>query len=110
MSWFKKGMTIEGTRNGTKIGLHGGFVSTVELSLDLTEDMNGDIYTCEARNVQMQRASLDAETLNILCKYLSLISKRIVLAALILNNSLMFLIGLIRIVKEIYNSLTFLYV
>ena len=68
MSWFKDGAALEGANNSTKRGLHGGWISVIELELDLTEKMNGSTYTCEARNVQMQRASLDAITLIVLCK------------------------------------------
>lgn len=68
MSWWKAGIAVEGTKNTTRIGLHGGYVSTVDLQLQLTENMNSEVYTCEARNSKMQRSTHDATTLNILCK------------------------------------------
>ncbi|XP_015599513.1 nephrin isoform X4 [Cephus cinctus] len=68
MSWWKSGIPIEGIKNSTKSGLHGGYLSSVELTLDLTEDMNGDLYTCQARNAEMERSIHDATTLNILYK------------------------------------------
>ncbi|XP_011311068.1 nephrin isoform X1 [Fopius arisanus] len=68
MSWWKAGIAVKGTKNTTKIGLHAGWVSTVELQLRLTENMNSDVYTCEARNSKMQRSTHDATTLNILYK------------------------------------------
>ncbi|XP_034948910.1 nephrin-like isoform X2 [Chelonus insularis] len=68
MSWWKSGIAVEGTKNTTRIGLHGGFVSTVELQLYLTEDMNEELYTCQARNAAMQRTTHDATTLNVLFK------------------------------------------
>lgn len=69
MSWWKNGIPVPNTRNGTKPGLHGGFLSFVELTLDLTEEMNGEVYTCEAKNTELGRSIHDATTLDVLCKY-----------------------------------------
>ncbi|XP_077276716.1 sticks and stones isoform X2 [Temnothorax americanus] len=68
MSWWKNGIPVPGARNSTKPGLHGGYLSSVELSLDLTEDMNGEVYTCEAKNAELGRSSHDATTLDVLYK------------------------------------------
>ncbi|XP_017758682.1 PREDICTED: nephrin [Eufriesea mexicana] len=68
MSWWKGGIPVQGTKNGTKPGLHGGFLSFVELTLDVTEEMNGELYTCQARNNQMDRSIHDATTLDVLYK------------------------------------------
>ncbi|XP_017790260.1 PREDICTED: nephrin [Habropoda laboriosa] len=68
MSWWKGGIPVQGTKNGTKPGLHGGFLSFVELLLDVTEEMNGEVYTCQARNNQMERSIHDATTLDVLYK------------------------------------------
>ncbi|XP_015186948.1 PREDICTED: nephrin isoform X3 [Polistes dominula] len=68
MSWWKGGISVPSTKNGTKAGLHGGFLSYVELALDLTEDMNLEVYTCQARNAQMERSIHDAITLHVLYK------------------------------------------
>lgn len=69
MSWWKGGIAVEGTKNSSRLGLHGGWVSTVELQLQFTEEMNDEVYTCEARNSKMQRSTHDATSLNILCEY-----------------------------------------
>lgn len=69
MSWWKNGIPVAGTRNSTKPGLHGGFISSVELTLDLSEEMNGEVYTCEAKNTELSRSIHDATILDILCKY-----------------------------------------
>ncbi|KAL0104755.1 hypothetical protein PUN28_016406 [Cardiocondyla obscurior] len=68
MSWWKNGIPVPGTKNSSKPGLHGGYVSSVELALDLTEDMNGEVYTCEAKNTELGRSSHDATTLDVLYK------------------------------------------
>lgn len=68
MSWWKSGSPIHGTNSSTKEGLHAGFISSIELPLDLTEEMNGEIYTCEAKNTEMKRSAHDAITLKVLCE------------------------------------------
>ncbi|XP_076762632.1 sticks and stones isoform X2 [Xylocopa sonorina] len=68
MSWWKGGIPVQGTKNGTKPGLHGGYLSFVELTLDVTEKMNGEVYTCQARNNEMDRSIHDATTLDVLYK------------------------------------------
>lgn len=69
MSWWKQGIPVPESRNSTKPGLHGGFVSSVEITLEFKEKMNGEVYTCQARNAALERAIHDATTLVILCKY-----------------------------------------
>lgn len=53
-----------------KKGLHGGTVSTIELKLNITKELNGAVYTCQAMNEALQRSVHDALTLKVLCKYL----------------------------------------
>lgn len=52
-----------------KKGLHGGTVSTIQLKLNITKDMNGAVYTCQAMNEALQRSVHDALALKVLCKY-----------------------------------------
>ncbi|XP_046619486.1 nephrin isoform X3 [Neodiprion virginianus] len=68
MSWWKQGIPVPETHNDTKPGLHGGYLSSVELSLQLNEKMNGEVYTCQARNAILQSAVHDATTLTIAYK------------------------------------------
>lgn len=51
-----------------KKGLHGGTVSTIELKLNITKDMNGAVYTCQAMNEALQRSVHDASALKVMCK------------------------------------------
>jgi hypothetical protein len=69
MSWWKLGSPVTGTTNSTKDGLYGGYISTVELLLNLAENMNGEVYTCQAKNPEIDRSVHDTTTLNILCEY-----------------------------------------
>ncbi|KOB66949.1 Uncharacterized protein OBRU01_20445, partial [Operophtera brumata] len=38
-----------------KKGLHGGTVSTIELKLNITKELNGAVYTCQATNEALER-------------------------------------------------------
>lgn len=60
-----------------KKGLHGGTVSTIELKLNITKDLNNAVYTCQAMNEALQRSVHDALTLKVLCKPLFLHPLRI---------------------------------
>lgn len=54
-----------------KKGLHGGTVSTIELKLNISKDLNGAVYTCQAMNEAIQRSVHDALTLKVLCEYIN---------------------------------------
>lgn len=56
-----------------KKGLHGGTVSTIELKLNITKDMNGAVYTCQAMNEALQRSVHDASALKVMCKLIIII-------------------------------------
>lgn len=71
MSWWESGTPIKKLPTTNKPGLHGGYLSTVELVLNLTEDMNDKVYTCQARAAG--RTAHDAITLNVMCKLSDLI-------------------------------------
>lgn len=65
-------MTIffpQGVRNLTKPGLHGGVISSIVLALNISHDINGVTYTCQASNPALQRSVNDAVQLNVMCKY-----------------------------------------
>lgn len=68
LSWWKEGIPVPGLFNTSKAGLHGGKVSSIELKLNITEQMNGIVYTCQAMNEALQRSVHDAITLQVLCK------------------------------------------
>jgi hypothetical protein len=68
LSWWREGIPVQGLYNTTKAGLHGGTVSSIELKLNITEQLNGIVYTCQATNEALQRSVHDAITLQVLCK------------------------------------------
>lgn len=59
-----------------KKGLHGGTVSTIELKLNVSKELNGAVYTCQATNEALQRSVHDALPLKVLCKCHLQLSKR----------------------------------
>ncbi|XP_060520055.1 nephrin isoform X3 [Cylas formicarius] len=68
LSWWREGIPVEGYQNSSKPGLHGGTVSTIEMKINVTEEMNGVVYTCQAHNEALQRAVHDSVTLQVLYK------------------------------------------
>lgn len=72
LSWWREGIPVQGLPNTIKPGLHGGKVSSIELKLNVTEQLNGIVYTCQATNDALERSVHDAITLQILCKFFRL--------------------------------------
>ncbi|KAL0273716.1 UNVERIFIED_CONTAM: hypothetical protein PYX00_006332 [Menopon gallinae] len=68
LSWWKEGIPVEGATTSMKPGLHGGMVSTIELKVNITSEINGVVYTCQALNEALQRSVHDAFTLDVLFK------------------------------------------
>ncbi|KAL3284555.1 hypothetical protein HHI36_018712 [Cryptolaemus montrouzieri] len=68
LSWWREGIPVQGVFNTSKPGLHGGTVSTIELKLNVTEQLNGIVYTCQATNEKLERSVHDAITLQVLYK------------------------------------------
>ncbi|KAJ3641993.1 hypothetical protein Zmor_028460 [Zophobas morio] len=66
--WWRDGILVQGLYNTTKAGLHGGTVSTIELKLNITEQLNGIVYTCQATNEALRRSAHDTITLQVLYK------------------------------------------
>ncbi|KAK5640308.1 hypothetical protein RI129_011119 [Pyrocoelia pectoralis] len=68
LSWWREGIPVDGLYNTTKAGLHGGKVSSIELKLNVSEQLNGIVYTCQATNEALQQSVHDAITLKVLYK------------------------------------------
>lgn len=69
LSWWVEGIPVKGLANTTVPGLHGGTVSSIELKINVTEKINGVVYTCQASNEALQRSVHNAITLQVLCKF-----------------------------------------
>uniref|UniRef100_A0A0A9W594 Nephrin n=2 Tax=Lygus hesperus TaxID=30085 RepID=A0A0A9W594_LYGHE len=69
MSWWREGISVtEGITNSSKPGLHGGVVSSIQLKLNVTPEIDGDVYTCQASNAALMRSAHEAITMNVLYK------------------------------------------
>ncbi|CAH0546788.1 unnamed protein product [Brassicogethes aeneus] len=68
LSWWREGIPVQGLFNTSKPGLHGGTVSSIELKLNITEQLNGIVYTCQASNDALKRSVHDAITLEVYYK------------------------------------------
>ncbi|XP_050093136.1 nephrin-like [Anopheles aquasalis] len=66
ISWWYQGLPLEGTNGGSKPGLWSGTVSSLELKLNITQDMNGHVYTCQSSNEVLQRSINVAVNLQVL--------------------------------------------
>ncbi|XP_038217035.1 nephrin isoform X2 [Zerene cesonia] len=66
LSWWRDGIPVQSQPMKMKKGLHGGTVSTIELKLNISKDLNGAVYTCQAMNEAIQRSVHDALTLKVL--------------------------------------------
>lgn len=72
LSWWREGIPLpitpgSETVNTSRPGLHGGVVSSIQLKLNVTPDIAGTVFTCQATNDALQRSVNDAFTLNVLC-------------------------------------------
>ncbi|KAK7789814.1 hypothetical protein R5R35_001191 [Gryllus longicercus] len=65
LSWYRDGIAVPGITNVTRPGLHGGKVSSILLHLDISSEMNGVKYTCQATNTALQRSVNDAIILDV---------------------------------------------
>jgi hypothetical protein len=54
----------------TRPGLWGGTVSSMDLKVNVTQEMNGVVYTCQSLNEALQRSIHEAITLQVLCTYM----------------------------------------
>jgi len=54
MSWWHQGVPVsEGINSYTKPGLHGGKLSTIQLTVNVTSEMDGSVYMCQGANPLM---------------------------------------------------------
>ena len=80
ITWWHDGIPVESINNSSKAGLWGGTVSSSELRVNVTQQMNGNVYTCQSSNEALTRSVHEAVKLQVLCK----INKNLIL---IYNNT-----------------------
>lgn len=71
MKWWHQGVQVtEDVYSFTKPGLHGGKLSTIQLTVNVTPEMDGRVYMCQASNTLMSKSLNKEVTLNVYRKYL----------------------------------------
>ncbi|XP_055904488.1 nephrin isoform X2 [Eupeodes corollae] len=66
VSWWKDGIPVNGANPSNRSGLWGGSVSTLELFINITQEMHDSIYTCQSINEALQRSAHETISLDIL--------------------------------------------
>lgn len=66
MGWWYQGVPVtEGINSFTKPGLHGGKLSTIQLTVNVTPEVDGTVYMCQGTNVPMLKSMHKDVTLNV---------------------------------------------
>lgn len=68
ITWWRNGFLLKGRPDGMFNTSYGGRASRNILTLNVTSDDDGGVYTCQASNRLLQQSAHDATTLNVLCK------------------------------------------
>lgn len=70
LTWWRDGIPVEMPHivQSSKVGLWGGTTSSTELKINVTQDMNGVVYTCQSANTALERSVHEVATLHVLCK------------------------------------------
>lgn len=68
ISWWLDGIPVEGFNESSQAGLWGGTVSSLGIRVNVTQDMDGSVYTCQSQNEALKRSVHEAIALRVLCK------------------------------------------
>lgn len=68
ISWWLDGIPVEGFNESSQPGLWGGTVSSLGIRVNVTQDMDGSVYTCQSQNEALKRSAHEAIALRVLCK------------------------------------------
>lgn len=70
LTWWRDGIAVEMPNivQSSKAGLWGGTTSSTELKINVTQDMNGVVFTCQSANTALERSVHEVATLHVLCK------------------------------------------
>jgi hypothetical protein len=69
MSWWHEGAHVkEGINSYTKPGLYGGKLSTIQLTFNVTPEVDGKVYMCQATNIPLLKNMHKDVSLNVYSK------------------------------------------
>jgi nephron len=70
LGWYKDGIPLMSDGGVTnQPGLWGGKISSTQVKLNITQDMNGVKIACQGTNDALQRSINEAIELQVLCEY-----------------------------------------
>lgn len=70
VSWWLDGIPVESFNESSQPGLWGGTVASLEFRVNVTQDMDGSVYTCQSHNEALKRSVHEAIALRVLCKWI----------------------------------------
>lgn len=71
VTWFAKGKQLQLPKSATRVepSPNGGYITHSDVTVQLTDQENNVIYSCQATNSVLGLTVTDAVTLSVLCKY-----------------------------------------
>lgn len=70
ITWWRNGFELKGRPDGVFNTSYGGRAARNILTLNVTADDDGGVFTCQASNKVLQQSAHDATTLSVLCEYM----------------------------------------
>ena len=70
LTWIRNGVAVPSMSNSMALGTHGGNVTKSTLQVEVTPELHGAVFTCQATNDIGGQNIHDAVTLEVLCKSL----------------------------------------
>ena len=69
LSWWHDNVPFLGVNETIESGDYGGKTTKIEISLNVSEKSNDDVYTCQANNEVLQKSIHESIRLQVFCKY-----------------------------------------
>jgi len=71
LTFWRDGIEMENVIKQSKPGLHGGNATSIVVTLNVTADMDGNSFTCQAQNPKLGRHIHEDLRLEVMCTYLA---------------------------------------
>lgn len=73
LTFWREGIEIESVSKKSKPGLHGGNVTSIVVKVNVTADMDGNLFTCQAQNPKLGRHVHHEIRLAVMCKWIKIV-------------------------------------
>lgn len=67
LTFWRDGIEIENAIKQSKPGLHGGIATSIVVEFNVTDDMDGNLFTCQAQNPKLGRHIHQDLNLEVMC-------------------------------------------